>query len=303
MTAKHRLFIFTDADTIVDQGLIIMGLEDSYYLGVLSSQLHLEWALAAGGTLEDRPRYNNSRCFETFPFPACTPAQQQKIRALGEQLDAHRKRQQALHPDLTMTGMYNVLERVRMLSGEMIDGITYDPQPLNAKEQKIYEQGLIGILKQLHDELDVAVAEAYGWPAKLSTDEILTRLVALNAERAAEEAKGLVRWLRPEYQNKGAGAGASTGAGGRQTALEVETTDAPSPAPAPGIREWPSELPAQAAALRQVLNEVEALSTLEEIAAHFGKPNKKRLAEIDRLLQTMAAMGNVKVWNGKWVGV
>lgn len=52
-----------------------------------------------------------------------------------------------------------------------------------------------------------------------------------------------------------------------------------------------------------MLNEVEALSTLEEIAAHFGKPNKKRLAEIDRLLQTMAAMGNVKVWNGKWVGV
>jgi hypothetical protein len=75
---------------------------------------------------------------------------------------------------------------------------------LNAKEKKIYEQGLVGILKQLHDELDAAVAEAYGWPADLSTDDILTRLVALNAERAAEEAKGQVRWLRPEYQNKGA---------------------------------------------------------------------------------------------------
>jgi hypothetical protein len=136
------------------------------------------------------PRYNNSRCFETFPFPTCTPAQQEKIRALGEQLDAHRKRQQALHPELTMTGMYNVLEAVRA-------GTT-----LNAKEKKIYDQGLVGILKQLHDELDAAVAEAYGWPNHLSTDVILTRLVALNAERAAEEAKGTVRWLRPEYQNK-----------------------------------------------------------------------------------------------------
>ena len=41
---------------------------------------------------------------------------------------------------------------------------------------------------------------AYGWPASLSDDEILARLVALNKERAAEEAAGYVRWLRPDYQ-------------------------------------------------------------------------------------------------------
>ena len=28
-----------------------------------------------------------------------------------------------------------------------------------------------------------------------------TRLVALNRERAAEEKRGLTRWLRPDYQN------------------------------------------------------------------------------------------------------
>ena len=92
------------------------------------------------------PRYNKTLCFETFPFPACAPAQQAKIRALGEQLDAHRKRQQALHPELTMTGMYNVLEALRAESGclspgaqEMArklgleagigDGGTRDPEP------------------------------------------------------------------------------------------------------------------------------------------------------------------------------
>ena len=73
----------------------------------------------------------------------------------------------------------------------------------------------MAILKQLHDELDAAVAKAYGWPANLSADEILSRLVALNAERAAEEARGLVRWLRPEYQRTRAGAGA--GAEGNTT--------------------------------------------------------------------------------------
>ena len=57
----------------------------------------------------------------------------------------------------------------------------------------------------MHDQIDALVAEAYGWPADLSDDEILARLVALNAERAAEEKRGLVRWLRPDYQRARAG--------------------------------------------------------------------------------------------------
>ena len=56
------------------------------------------------------------------------------------------------------------------------------------------------ILKELHDKLDAAVAEAYGWPADLSDNDILVRLVALNQQRAREEANGTVRWLRPDYQ-------------------------------------------------------------------------------------------------------
>jgi hypothetical protein len=35
----------------------------------------------------------------------------------------------------------------------------------------------------------------------LSNEEILLRLVALNKERAEEEARGQIRWLRPDYQN------------------------------------------------------------------------------------------------------
>lgn len=316
MTAKHRLFVFLDGGSFPDQGLIAFGLDDAFYLGIMSSSIHVTWALARGGTLEDRPRYNNSVIFETFPFPACTPAQQEKIRALGEQLDAHRKRQQALHPALTMTGMYNVLERVRALEGSTTEARSAQGNAkdgagmLTTKEKTIYEQGLVGILKQLHDELDVAVAEAYGWQDLCHSgldpgsqkEQILSRLVALNAERAAEEAQGHVRWLRPEYQNPTAKGAAASGKAtkGAQTKLEVEAAPA---AAASAVREWPTELPAQAAALRSVLHEVEALSTLEEIAAHFGKPNKKRLAEVERLLQTMAAMGAVRTWKGKWAAL
>ena len=39
-----------------------------------------------------------------------------------------------------------------------------------------------------HKKLDAAVAAAYGWPADLSDEQILERLLALNLERAAEEA-------------------------------------------------------------------------------------------------------------------
>ena len=44
-------------------------------------------------------------------------------------------------------------------------------------------------LAHAHSTLDTAVAAAYGWPADLSDDEILSRLLDLNLERAAEEAK------------------------------------------------------------------------------------------------------------------
>lgn len=89
---------------------------------------------------------------------------------------------------LTLTQIYNVLEKLRR--GEALDDA----------EEAIKDKGLVLIVKELHDRIDGLAAEAYGWPADLSDDEILARLVALNAERAAEEKRGLVRWLRPDYQ-------------------------------------------------------------------------------------------------------
>lgn len=299
-TSKHRFFGFLPKVDAPDSSLVTFGFDDAYHLGVLSSRFHVAWALATGGRLGvgNDPRYNKTRCFETYPFPDATSEQQARIRDLAERLDAHRKRQQSLHPGLTMTGMYNVLERVRLLEhAETSD--TAEP-PLTAKEKQIYEEGLVGILKQLHDELDAAVADAYGWPADIDTDDILTRLVALNAERAAEEAKGIVRWLRPEYQNKAAAEGPSKT---EQIALQVDDSAPGETVPVPSAIQspWPGDLPAQAAALSAVLARLDAPASVETIAAHFeGRRTKKRLAEIERLLETLEALGRASRSDDGW---
>ena len=220
LTSKHRMFLFEAADTICDSTTVIIASQDPFLLATLSSRIHVTWALAAGGRLGvgNDPRYNKTVCFDPFPFPDPSSALKEKLRALGERLDSFRKERQAAHPDLTMTAMYNVLERLRehdpsrrRASGAPppSPSATPPPQageerarpaPLTQKEKRIHEQGLVSTLKQIHDEIDAAMFEAYGWPADLTDEEILERLVALNQTRAEEERQGKIRWLRPDFQ-------------------------------------------------------------------------------------------------------
>ena len=147
-TAKHRFFQFLDASILPDNRLVAIASADAWHLAVLSSRAHVAWALATGGTLEDRPVYNKTLCFDPFPFPVASAAQQTELRTLGERLDAHRKQRQILYPSLTLTGMYNVLAKLR--AGET----------LTPAERTIHEQGLVTVLRELHDEMDRAVLEA-----------------------------------------------------------------------------------------------------------------------------------------------
>ena len=77
--------------------------------------------------------------------------------------------------------------------------------PLDDKDQRRATKARAAIVDRLHEQLDQAVADAYGWGEEwaagaLGPSEIVARLVALNHQRAAEEAAGNVRWLRPDYQ-------------------------------------------------------------------------------------------------------
>jgi hypothetical protein len=263
--------------------------------------------------LEDRPRYQHRQTFNPFPFPAldANAALKERIRDLGERLDAHRKARQAEHPELTFTRMYNVLEKLRK------------EEALTAKDKAIHDQGLVTLLKQIHDDLDAAVLEAYGWEdlntwhdrpghdqpahdrdgratlpladrlARGNEDleqALLQRLVDLNHERAAEEARGHIRWLRPEFQDPDHGKKVVA-----KQQEKLALPDAEAPAPALAIAEklpWPKPTVERVAVLKTLLAthppDAEALSP-----ALQGSNTAKRRAEIQDLLATLASLGQL----------
>ena len=193
-----------------------------------------------------------------------------------------------------------MLERLRRLAH-----VPGEP-PLTPKERAVHDQGLVSVLGQLHDELDAAVLRAYGWadlipalvgrpggttpypdkPAEQAAaeEELLTRLVALNAERAAEEARGQVRWLRPAFQNPDGAHSASVG-------TPTETAVAEPVQPSTGKRPWPKTLPEQFQAVRELLAAQPGRASPEQIARCFTRAPTKKVAE---LIDTLAALGQIQ---------
>ncbi|HEY5550525.1 MAG TPA: DNA methyltransferase, partial [Opitutaceae bacterium] len=292
-TAKHRVFLFLDAAILPDNKLVIVALSDAFHLGVLSSRIHVHFSLSRGALLEDRPVYPKTECFDPFPFPDCTEKQKDRIRKLAEGLDAHRKRAQAQH-GLGLTDIYNVLEKLR--AGET----------LTTKDRAINDAALVSTLKQLHDDLDVAVADAYGWPWPMTAEEILERVVALNAKRAADEAKGHIRWLRPDYQIPLLGGSKQ----GRLALADSETVGVPASRDdsgdsksrrkaAPTTRKkqpWPASLAERTKAVEAALASAGSPQSAADIAKQFSRAKP---ADVSEILETLAALGRAHRGDGE----
>ena len=160
--AKHRLFVWTDTTTLPDSQVVVFARDDDYFFGVLHSRPHESWSLRMGTSLEDRPRYTPTTCFEMFPFPEPTKEQRAEISEAARRLD--RQRRNWLDPEgaseselkkLTLTNLYNARP-------------TW--------------------LDNAHKRLDAAVFAAYGWPEDIADEDILKNLLALNLERSERGA-------------------------------------------------------------------------------------------------------------------
>ena len=313
-TSKFKPFVFVEAELLPDVQLYSVVSDDAWVLGVLESKVHQAWIdkiaprMGKGNDLRWKPGV----VFDPFPFPDPTPDRQQKIRELGDRLDSHRKRVQAQHPEVTITAIYNLLEKIR--AGE----------PLTDKDREFNNKALVSTLKQIHDELDAEVFKAYGWedsilPSPLAplpkgegnnsadwlpspsgrragneglnagdknVDEIiLERLVALNAERAEEERNGLIRWLRPDYQAPGVVQTQQVIEG----IAEVETESAITPVEQ---QKFPKAFKDQLAAVRDLLRTQGGEWAIEQIAAQFKGASRQKQVILS-CLESLEALGIV----------
>src|SRR5205807_1210383 len=141
--------------------------------------LHYHWAWHYCSTMRTDINYSPSDCFETFPFPEMHIG----LTDIGEAYHEHR-RQIMLTRQEGLTKTYNRF---------------HNPDETSADIQK---------LRQLHVEMDHAVAAAYGWTdldlghgfhqtrqglrytiSEVARREVLARLLKLNHERYAEEVR------------------------------------------------------------------------------------------------------------------
>ena len=175
-------------------------------LGLLQSSIHERWALRQGakhGVGYD-PTYNNARCFETFPFPEPTAAQRDAIAAAAYELDILRStwlnppewtREEVLTFPGSVDGPW-----ARYVTEPNAKGIGTVRYPRvapadDAAAKKLAKRTLTNLYNErptwldlAHKRLDEAVFAAYGWPADLTDDHLLARLLALNLERSAKNA-------------------------------------------------------------------------------------------------------------------
>ncbi|WP_376097219.1 class I SAM-dependent DNA methyltransferase [Roseomonas sp. CCTCC AB2023176] len=193
--AKHRIFAWLDARVVPDHQLLVFARDDDATFGILHSRFHEAWAIRMGSWMGagNDPRYTPTTTFETFPFPdgltpdvpAATSTGDPRARRIAE---AARTLVEARDRWLNPEGM---VERVAEVVPGFPDRIV--PRSL-AAATTLRKRTLTALynargtpegawLDALHRDLDAAVAEAYGWPTDLSTEDALARLLALNQAR------------------------------------------------------------------------------------------------------------------------
>ena len=103
--------------------------------------------------------------------------------------------------------------------------------------------------------------------------------------RAAEEARGHIRWLRPDYQNP---SGRTAVAKGEQTTLDIGPGDTGTKAP------WPKTRPEQIAAVRATLSDL-GTAPPEQVARKF---QRARAGSVQPLLESLTALGQARIVDG-----
>jgi type II restriction/modification system DNA methylase subunit YeeA len=173
--AKHRLFVWLDSATLADSATVVFARDDDYFFGVLHSWVHALWAVRMGTWLGagNDLRYGPTMCFETFPLPWPPGDEPDNNACVASIAEAARELDDLRRNWLNPEGASEAELKKRTLTKLYNDHPTW--------------------LQNAHERLDKEVFAAYCWPHDISAEEILTNLLALNRERAENNAGGEVR--------------------------------------------------------------------------------------------------------------
>jgi len=201
-TAKHRFFVSFPVSVAPEHSLIVIPSDSDALFGILSSRLHTVWALAKGGTLEDRPRYNSTLTFETFPFPVgarfIAPDTQQGVMNHAPTSEIVEIAAAAKALSELRENWLNPPEWTNWVRTPEEEKAGYPARPVAKPgfENELKKRTLTNLynarpawLGNAHKALDAAVAQAYGWndyTPEMSDEEILRRLLALNLARSTQ---------------------------------------------------------------------------------------------------------------------
>jgi hypothetical protein len=192
--SPHLNVAWLDSKIITAAPHNVVGHEQSSVFALLQARPHEVWARFFASTLEDRLRYTPSDCFETFPFPPGFETSS-ATEAAGQ---AYYDFRAALmvENDQGMTKTYNRFHdpaerspgilRLRELHAEMDRAVlaAYDWDDLAERAEPVF-------LDETNEDNHTYQGRLF-WPSEFR-DEVLARLLALNAERAAgERATGLI---------------------------------------------------------------------------------------------------------------
>ena len=148
--------IFKGKNQAINNSVYVIDSDDYYILGVLTSKLHRDWVKAQCSTLEDRIRYTNTTCFETFPFLwEAKEKLKEPVREIMKKLDEFRLKTMK-EKNYGMTKLYN----------------EFFSEPASK-------------LSKLHKALDEAACKVYGWKYD-SNKNYNQELFELNQELFAE---------------------------------------------------------------------------------------------------------------------
>ncbi|HEY9770977.1 MAG TPA: DNA methyltransferase [Coleofasciculaceae cyanobacterium] len=165
---KYTVFSPVDVSILPCEANMVIASDDYYILGILNSNIHRLWVKAQSSTLEDRTRYTNTTCFETFPFPQ-NPCRSGSGRGVSRNA-----------PTKTI---------VEQIHNKTVELHEYRTQQMSKKQwgiTKLYNEYFhepASKLYQLHKELDKLVMQAYNFKPD---DDILAKLLELNLELAAK---------------------------------------------------------------------------------------------------------------------